>query len=146
MACKPSSPRSKPSALKPSSPTWVSSKTVSSSAATSNRSPPSHANRLFTGALAVRCHPEAAFFAAEGSQPFHTFVAAHSAQYSPLLLEATMSEILLQLVEALHSGRLRVVDLTLPLSSATPLIPLPPQWNNSPPFALRELSRYDARG
>ena len=57
-----------------------------------------------------------------------------------------MSEILLRLVEELNAGRLRVVDLTLPLSAATPLIPLPPQWNNSPPFALRELSRYDARG
>ena len=57
-----------------------------------------------------------------------------------------MSEILLQLVEALQSGRLRVVDLTLPLSSATPLLPLPTQWNNSPPFTLRELSRYDERG
>jgi kynurenine formamidase len=57
-----------------------------------------------------------------------------------------MSEILLQLVEELHAGRLRVVDLTLPLSSATPLLPLPTQWNNTPPFTLRELSRYDARG
>ena len=34
-----------------------------------------------------------------------------------------MSEILLQLVEALHTCPLRVVDLTLPLSSATPLLP-----------------------
>ena len=57
-----------------------------------------------------------------------------------------MSEILLRLVEDLNAGRLRVVDLTLPLSHATPLIPLPPQWNNSPPFTLRELSRYDERG
>src|SRR4030081_548888 len=57
-----------------------------------------------------------------------------------------MSEVLLQLIKELHSGRLRVVDLTLPLSSATPLLPLPPQWNNTPPFTLRELSRYDERG
>jgi isatin hydrolase len=57
-----------------------------------------------------------------------------------------MSETLLRLVEELNAGRLRVVDLTLPLSHATPLIPLPPQWNNSPPFTLRELSCYDARG
>src|SRR5690242_9058669 len=57
-----------------------------------------------------------------------------------------MSETLLRLVEELNAGRLRVVDLTLPLSHATPLIPLPPQWNNSPPFTLRELSRYDERG
>src|SRR5439155_550436 len=57
-----------------------------------------------------------------------------------------MSETLLRLVEDLNAGRLRVVDLTLPLSHATPLIPLPPQWNNSPAFTLRELSRDDARG
>src|SRR5438876_11112466 len=57
-----------------------------------------------------------------------------------------MSETLLRLVEDLNAGRLRVVDLTLPLSHATPLIPLPPQWNNSPLFTLRELSRYDERG
>src|SRR5690349_22906639 len=57
-----------------------------------------------------------------------------------------MSETLLRLLEDLNAGRLRVVDLTLPLSHATPLIPLPPQWNNSPLFTLRELSRYDERG
>ncbi len=57
-----------------------------------------------------------------------------------------MPGVLLQLVEELNAGRLRVVDLTLPLSPATPLLPLPPQWNNTPPFSLRELSRYDERG
>src|SRR2546430_3876349 len=57
-----------------------------------------------------------------------------------------MSEPLLRLAEHLNAGRLRVVDLPLPLSHATPLIPLPPQWNNSPLFTLRELSRYDERG
>src|SRR6266852_3875620 len=54
--------------------------------------------------------------------------------------------VLLELVEELNAGRLRVVDLTLPLSPATPLLPLPPQWNNTPPFSLRQLSRYDERG
>jgi kynurenine formamidase len=57
-----------------------------------------------------------------------------------------MSELLLQLVEALQSGSVRVVDLTQPLSSSTPLLPLPAQWRNSPGFTLRELSRYDDRG
>jgi len=57
-----------------------------------------------------------------------------------------MPGVLLQLVEELNAGRLRVVDLTLPLSPATPLLPLPPQWKNTPPFSLRELSRYDERG
>jgi len=54
--------------------------------------------------------------------------------------------VLADLVSALASGRLRVVDLTQPLSADTPLIPLPPQWNNTPPFRMWELSRYDDRG
>jgi len=57
-----------------------------------------------------------------------------------------MPAILQQLLDELIAGRLRVVDLTQPLSSSTPLLPLPSQWNNTPPFSLRELSRYDARG
>jgi kynurenine formamidase len=57
-----------------------------------------------------------------------------------------MPSILGELVAALAGGRLRVVDLTQPLSAETPLLPLPPQWNNTPPFRLRELSRYDERG
>jgi kynurenine formamidase len=57
-----------------------------------------------------------------------------------------MPELLSQLISELAAGRLRIVDLTLPLSAETPLIPLPPQWNNAPPFSLRELSRYDERG
>ena len=57
-----------------------------------------------------------------------------------------MPELLSQLISELAAGRLRIVDLTLPLSAETPLIPLPPQWNNAPAFSLRELSRYDERG
>jgi kynurenine formamidase len=57
-----------------------------------------------------------------------------------------MSELLSQLISELATGGLRVVDLTLPLSADTPLIPLPKQWVNAPPFSLRELSRYDERG
>jgi kynurenine formamidase len=57
-----------------------------------------------------------------------------------------MSLILAQLLEELTAGRLRVVDLTLPLSAQTPLLPLPSQWNNTPAFKLWELSRYDERG
>src|SRR5215467_11206804 len=53
---------------------------------------------------------------------------------------------LAQLIEQLSRGALRVIDLTQPLSSETPLLPLPPQWNNTPPFRLWELSRYDERG
>ena len=54
--------------------------------------------------------------------------------------------ILAELVEQLNSGRLRVVDLTQPLSQQTPLLPLPPQWNNTPAFRIWELSHYDERG
>jgi kynurenine formamidase len=53
---------------------------------------------------------------------------------------------LAQLIEQLSRGTLRVIDLTQPLSAETPLLPLPPQWNNTPPFRLWELSRYDERG
>jgi kynurenine formamidase len=57
-----------------------------------------------------------------------------------------MPDILSQLISELAAGRLRIVDLTQPLSAETPLLPLPVQWNNTPPFNLKELSRYDDRG
>jgi isatin hydrolase len=57
-----------------------------------------------------------------------------------------MSPILAQLLAELASGRLRVVDLTQPLSPQTPLLPLPPEYNNTPAFKIWELSRYDERG
>ena len=57
-----------------------------------------------------------------------------------------MSKVLFELLEELAVGRLRVVDLTQPLSSQTPLLPLPSQWNNTPAFKIWELSRYDDRG
>jgi isatin hydrolase len=57
-----------------------------------------------------------------------------------------MSQVLTQLLEELGSGRLRVVDLTQPLSPQTPLLPLPPPFNNTPAFKIWELSHYDERG
>ena len=57
-----------------------------------------------------------------------------------------MSDVLAKLVEELAAGRLRVVDLTQPLSAHTPLLPLPPQFNNTPAFKMWELSHYDERG
>jgi kynurenine formamidase len=57
-----------------------------------------------------------------------------------------MPDILAQLLLELTAGRLRVVDLTQPLSAETPLLPLPAQWNNTPAFRMWELSRYDERG
>ena len=57
-----------------------------------------------------------------------------------------MSDVLAELVAQLASGSLRVVDLTQPLSPETPLLPLPPQWPNTPAFRIWEISRYDERG
>jgi kynurenine formamidase len=57
-----------------------------------------------------------------------------------------MSNVLAKLLEELSAGRLRVVDLTQPLSPQTPLLPLPPQFNNTPAFRIWALSRYDERG
>ena len=57
-----------------------------------------------------------------------------------------MSLVLAKLLEELTAGRLRIVDLTQPLSPQTPLLPLPPQFNNTPAFKIWELSHYDERG
>src|SRR5882762_5065283 len=57
-----------------------------------------------------------------------------------------MAGVLAELVSHLNNGSLRVVDLTQPLSPQTPLLPLPPQWPNTPPFKIWEISRYDDRG
>lgn len=57
-----------------------------------------------------------------------------------------MSNALIELVSALASGKVRVVDLTVPLEAATPVIALPPQFAPSAPFSLQEISRYDDRG
>jgi len=57
-----------------------------------------------------------------------------------------MANALAQLLQELNAGRLRIVDLTQPLSPETPLLPLPSQWNNTPAFKIWELSHYDDRG
>ncbi|MFN7931403.1 MAG: cyclase family protein [Blastocatellia bacterium] len=57
-----------------------------------------------------------------------------------------MSNALQQLVSELASGQLRVVDLTQPLSADTPVLPLPKQWADAPPFRMWEISRYDEKG
>ena len=54
--------------------------------------------------------------------------------------------ILSSFAEALTTGRIEVVDLTAPLSAATPVIQLPPQFAQTAGFELEELSRYDDRG
>jgi kynurenine formamidase len=56
------------------------------------------------------------------------------------------THVLADLVSALSSGQLRVVDLTMPLDADSPILQLPPQWGNTPRFTLHEISRYDQRG
>ena len=59
---------------------------------------------------------------------------------------ATHSQTLSTLVDGILRGGIRVVDLTVPLEAATQTIRLPEQFAPSKPFALEEISRYDARG
>jgi kynurenine formamidase len=54
--------------------------------------------------------------------------------------------LLAQLVTALADGSVEVVDLTAPLSEATPILQLPEPFANTVNFSLREISRYDDRG
>ena len=54
--------------------------------------------------------------------------------------------ILIQFARALATGAIRVVDLSQPLDAATATIPLPPEFGQTWPFRLEEISRYDSRG
>ena len=49
-------------------------------------------------------------------------------------------------IEAVSTGSIEVIDLTAPLSAATPIIQLPPDFGQTSPFELEEISRYDERG
>ncbi|HSM61425.1 MAG TPA: cyclase family protein [Longimicrobiales bacterium] len=57
-----------------------------------------------------------------------------------------MSTVLTQLVEALRSGAVQVVDLTQPLGPDTPVIGLPDVFRPSPGVTLEVISRYDDGG
>ena len=61
-------------------------------------------------------------------------------------METTQTQVLSQLLQALDSGALRVVDLTAPLGPDTPVIDLPPVFAQSPGVTLTEISRYDEHG
>jgi kynurenine formamidase len=54
--------------------------------------------------------------------------------------------VLNDLIRALRSAEVEIIDLTADLGAETPLLPLPPQWPNTPAFQLHEISRYDDRG
>jgi len=56
------------------------------------------------------------------------------------------STVLMQVVEGLGRGTLKVVDLTVPLGPATPVIGLPPMFAPSPGLTMEVISRYDAKG
>ena len=50
------------------------------------------------------------------------------------------------LASGITSGELTVIDLTQPLSAATPIIQLPPPFANTPGFKSHEISHYDDKG
>ncbi|WP_127502541.1 cyclase family protein [Actinoplanes solisilvae] len=54
--------------------------------------------------------------------------------------------ILYELVRAVRTGSVEVVDLTAPLTSSTPILQLPAPFGNTMGFGLEEISHYDERG
>ncbi|HEX9377784.1 MAG TPA: cyclase family protein [Actinomycetota bacterium] len=50
------------------------------------------------------------------------------------------------LLQALAGGEVDVIDLTQPLSEATPIIQLPPPLANTPGWKMHEISHYDDAG
>jgi kynurenine formamidase len=54
--------------------------------------------------------------------------------------------VLEQLISAIKSEKIEVIDLTAKLESSTPVIQLPAPFANTIPFSLHEVSRYDERG
>ncbi len=50
------------------------------------------------------------------------------------------------LAAQLIDGSIEVIDLTSPLHANTPILQLPPEWGQTQPFQLEEISRYDDRG
>jgi kynurenine formamidase len=56
------------------------------------------------------------------------------------------SSLLSQVLAALDTGQLKIIDLTTPLGPDTPVIDLPPMFAPSPSLTLTEISRYDSRG
>ena len=54
--------------------------------------------------------------------------------------------VLSDLVTAIRSGAVEVIDLTAPLSATTPILVLPEPFGQTATFELEEISRYDDRG
>jgi len=58
----------------------------------------------------------------------------------------TSATVLDEVLQALKTQRLRVVDLSQTLSPSFPQIVLPPEFDQCAPFRIEEISRYDERG
>jgi kynurenine formamidase len=54
--------------------------------------------------------------------------------------------VLQDLLDAISTNRVEIVDLTAPLSKDTPILQLPPPFANTINFSLEQISRYDADG
>ncbi len=54
--------------------------------------------------------------------------------------------VLEDLASALSAGAVEIVDLSQPLEPSTPIIQLPPEFAQAPPFTIEEISHYDDRG
>src|SRR5262249_4055931 len=61
-------------------------------------------------------------------------------------MTATRESILERLLDALAGREVRVIDLSHPLSAATPMIHLPEPLVDAPGWTLRPISRYDDAG
>jgi len=54
--------------------------------------------------------------------------------------------LLTDLLDAIATRKVEIVDLTAPLSEATPILQLPDPFANTIPFSLEQISRYDDAG
>ncbi len=56
------------------------------------------------------------------------------------------SQALAQVLSNIADGSIKVVDLTQPLGEDTPVIGLPPEFAQSPPFSREVISKYNETG
>ncbi|MDR6427994.1 MULTISPECIES: cyclase family protein [Variovorax] len=57
-----------------------------------------------------------------------------------------MSNLLSQFAKALTQGKIEVIDMSHTLKPSTCVIKLPPQYGQTEPFSMREISKFDERG
>lgn len=56
------------------------------------------------------------------------------------------ASVLGEFANLLANGGIKVVDLTQPLEPTTPILQLPPEFAQNPPFEIEVLSEYDSKG